>query len=131
MYNLQKEKILEELNIRFKIPKVCSGMTSNCLSIGKLLYSKIVDRVVIASTTRSAEITKLLENIYRSVNIGMINEFKIICDKMKINIFEIINNAATKPFGFTKFLPGPGIGGHCIPIDPYYLSWASKKLIYT
>ena len=88
-----------------KIPKVCSGMTSNCLSIGKLLYSKIVDRVVIASTTRSAEITKLLENIYRSVNIGMINEFKIICDKMKINIFEIINNAATKPFGFTKFLP--------------------------
>lgn len=114
-----------------KIPKVCSGMTSNCLSIGKSLYSKIVDKVVIASTTRSAEITKLLENIYRSVNIGMINEFKIICDKMKINIFEIINNAATKPFGFTKFLPGPGIGGHCIPIDPYYLSWASKKSGYT
>ncbi len=113
-----------------KIPKICSGMTNNCLSIGKELYGKIVDNVVIASSTRSAEITKLLENIYRSINIGMINEFKIICDKMKINIFEIINNAATKPFGFTKFVPGPGIGGHCIPIDPYYLDWASKKIGY-
>ena len=112
------------------IPKICSGMTNNCLAIGRELYSKIINKVVIASSTRSAEITKLLENIYRSVNIGMINEFKIISDKMKINIFEIIENAATKPFGFTKFLPGPGIGGHCIPIDPYYLYWASKKIGY-
>ena len=109
------------------IPKVVSGHTKNCLEIGKLLYSTIVDQVVPVSSTQVAELTKLVENIQRSVNIGLMNELKILADKMSLDIFEVIKAASTKPFGFTPFYPGPGMGGHCIPIDPYYLTWKAQE----
>lgn len=109
------------------IPKVVGGLTSNCLEIGKALYEKIIANVIPVSSTKAAELTKLLENIYRSVNIGLVNEMKIIADKMDINIWEVIDAAATKPFGYTPFYPGPGLGGHCIPIDPFYLTWKAKQ----
>lgn len=99
------------------IPKVCGGETENCLQAGIALYSSVIDQVVPVSNTKTAEMTKLLENIYRAVNIGLVNEMKVVADKMGINIHEVIDAAATKPFGFTKFTPGPGLGGHCIPID--------------
>ena len=110
------------------IPKIVSGHTTTCLNLTKLLYSKIVDRVVPVSSTRVAEMTKILENIHRAVNIGLVNELKMVTEKMNINIFEVISAASTKPFGFTPFYPGPGLGGHCIPIDPFYLTWKAKKL---
>lgn len=110
-----------------QIPKVCGGSTENCLTAGVALYSEVVDRVVPVSNTKTAEMTKLLENIYRAVNIGLVNEMKIVADKMGINIHEVIEAAATKPFGFTKFTPGPGLGGHCIPIDPFYLTWKARE----
>ena len=94
----------------------------------KELYIQIVDEIVPVSSTKVAEMTKILENIHRSVNIGLVNELKIIADKMGIDIFEVINAAATKPFGFTPYYPGPGLGGHCIPIDPFYLSWKAKQI---
>mgnify|MGYP001281566204 CR=1 FL=1 len=109
------------------IPKVVSGYTPACLEVGLALYECVVNEVVAVSTTKVAELTKLLENIHRSVNIGLVNEMKIIADKMDIDIFEVINAAATKPFGFSKYLPGPGLGGHCIPVDPYYLSWKARE----
>lgn len=109
------------------IPKVCGGITTACLEVGQALYSGVVDTVVPVSSTKTAEMTKLLENIYRAVNIGLVNEMKIVADKMGINIHEVIDAAATKPFGFTKFTPGPGLGGHCIPIDPYYLTWKARE----
>ena len=109
------------------IPKVCGGYTDNCLKVGKAIYSKIINKVVTVSSTRAAEMTKLLENIHRSVNIGLVNEMKIIADAMDIDINEVISAAATKPFGFVPYRPGPGLGGHCIPIDPFYLSWKAKK----
>ena len=109
------------------IPKVCSGQTANCLAVGQALYGQVIDNVVPVSSTKAAEMTKLLENIYRAVNIGLVNEMKIVADKMGINIHEVIDAAATKPFGFTKFTPGPGLGGHCIPIDPFYLTWKAKE----
>ena len=109
------------------IPKVVGGITGECLELGKLLYEQIVDRVVTVSSTKAAEMTKLLENIYRSVNIALVNELKMLCDRMGINFWEVIDSAATKPFGFTPFYPGPGLGGHCIPIDPFYLSWKAKE----
>lgn len=105
------------------IPKVLGGTTPVCLKVGQALYEKVVEQVVPVSSTRAAELTKLLENIYRSVNIGLVNELKIVADSMDLDIFEVIRAAATKPFGFTAFYPGPGIGGHCIPIDPFYLTW--------
>lgn len=110
-----------------QIPKVCGGSTENCLTAGVALYSEVVNRVVPVSNTKTAEMTKLLENIYRAVNIGLVNEMKIVADKMGINIHEVIDAAATKPFGFTKFTPGPGLGGHCIPIDPFYLTWKARE----
>lgn len=110
-----------------QIPKVCGGCTENCLTAGAALYSEVVDRVVPVSNTKTAEMTKLLENIYRAVNIGLVNEMKVVADKMGINIHEVIEAAATKPFGFTKFTPGPGLGGHCIPIDPFYLTWKARE----
>ncbi|WP_372778791.1 nucleotide sugar dehydrogenase [Litorivivens sp.] len=110
-----------------KIPKVCGGSTAHCLTAGVALYSEVVNRVVPVSNTKTAEMTKLLENIYRAVNIGLVNEMKIVADKMGINIHEVIDAAATKPFGFTKFTPGPGLGGHCIPIDPFYLTWKARE----
>jgi UDP-N-acetyl-D-glucosamine dehydrogenase len=109
------------------IPKVCGGVTPACLEAGVALYSPAIDHVVPVSSTRAAELTKLLENIHRAVNIGLVNEMKIIADRMNIDIHEVIRAAATKPFGFTPYYPGPGLGGHCIPIDPFYLTWKARE----
>ena len=109
------------------IPKVCGGFTPACLEVGVSFYSKIVDQVVPVSSTRVAELTKILENIHRAVNIGLVNEMKIVADKMGIDIHEVIRAAATKPFGFVAYQPGPGLGGHCIPIDPFYLTWKARE----
>jgi UDP-N-acetyl-D-glucosamine dehydrogenase len=109
------------------IPKVCGGSTTNCLEAGVALYQAASDQVVPVSSTRAAELTKLLENIHRAVNIGLVNEMKIIADRMQIDIHEVIRAAATKPFGFTPYYPGPGLGGHCIPIDPFYLTWKARQ----
>lgn len=109
------------------IPKVIGGTTPACLELGQALYSHAIERLVPVSSTRAAEMTKLLENIHRSVNIGLVNEMKIVADKMGIDIHEVIEAAATKPFGFVPYRPGPGLGGHCIPIDPFYLSWKARE----
>jgi len=109
------------------IPKICGGSTSACLEAGVALYSRAVDKVVPVSSTRVAELTKLLENIHRAVNIGLVNEMKMVADRMGIDIFEVIRAAATKPFGFVPYYPGPGLGGHCIPIDPFYLTWKARE----
>ena len=109
------------------IPKVVGGHTEACLEVGCALYSPAIDHIVRVSSTKVAEMTKLLENIHRSVNIGLVNEMKIVADQMGIDIFEVIDAAATKPFGFTAFYPGPGLGGHCIPIDPFYLTWKARE----
>jgi UDP-N-acetyl-D-glucosamine dehydrogenase len=109
------------------IPKVCGGVTAACLEAGVALYSPAIDQVVPVSSTRAAELTKLLENIHRAVNIGLVNEMKVIADRMDIDIHEVIRAAATKPFGFTPYYPGPGLGGHCIPIDPFYLTWKARQ----
>jgi len=110
------------------IPKVVSGYTKNCLELTTTLYDQIVDKTVPVSSLKIAEMTKILENIHRAVNIGLVNEMKMVADKMDIDIYEVINAAATKPFGFTPYYPGPGLGGHCIPIDPFYLTWKAKEL---
>ena len=109
------------------IPKVCGGHTSACLEVGLALYGQVIDQVVPVSSTKAAELTKLLENIHRAVNIGLANEMKIVADKMGIDIYEVIRAAATKPFGFVPYYPGPGLGGHCIPIDPFYLTWKARE----
>ncbi|MCP4588770.1 nucleotide sugar dehydrogenase [Pseudoalteromonas sp.] len=109
------------------IPKVVGGSTTTCLQVGVELYKQVINQVVPVSSTQTAEMTKLLENIHRAVNIGLVNEMKIISDKMGIDIFEVIDAAATKPFGFTPYYPGPGLGGHCIPIDPFYLTWKARE----
>lgn len=108
-------------------PKVLGGTTESCLALGTSLYQMIIDQIVKVSSTKAAELTKLLENIHRAVNVGLVNEMKLIADKMDIDIFEVINAAATKPFGFVPYFPGPGLGGHCIPIDPFYLTWKAKE----
>ena len=109
------------------IPKICGGDTESCREVGEALYSAAIDRVVMVSSTKVAELTKLLENIHRAVNIGLVNEMKIVADRMGIDIHEVISAAATKPFGFTPYYPGPGLGGHCIPIDPFYLTWKARE----
>lgn len=109
------------------IPKVCGGVTPACQEIGLALYGAVIDKVVPVSSTRAAEMTKLLENIHRAINIGLVNEMKIVADKMDIDIHEVIRAAATKPFGFVPYYPGPGLGGHCIPIDPFYLTWKARE----
>jgi UDP-N-acetyl-D-glucosamine dehydrogenase len=109
------------------IPKVCGGMTEACQEIGLALYGQVIDQVVPVSSTRAAEMTKLLENIHRAVNIGLVNEMKVVADKMGVDIHEVIRAAATKPFGFVPYYPGPGLGGHCIPIDPFYLTWKARE----
>ena len=109
------------------IPKVVGGITPNCTQAGALFYSQALERVVPVSSTRVAEMVKLLENTFRMINIGLVNEMAIMCDRMDINVWEVIDAAATKPFGFMPFYPGPGLGGHCIPIDPFYLSWKTKQ----
>ena len=139
--NLKKFKLGEDLFLSYsperenpgstlpfsKVTKITSGYTKKCSILSELLYKKIVNSVVVAGSLEEAEMTKLLENIYRSVNIGLVNELKMICLAMKIDINKIIKLASTKPFGFSAFYPGPGVGGHCIPIDPYYLYWRAKK----
>ena len=117
-------------NKKFKIEsitKICGGYSSNCLGLTVSLYNKIIKKVFKVSNIETAEFVKLYENIYRSVNIGLVNELKIVSKKLKLDIYEIIKAAKTKPFGFQPFYPGPGVGGHCIPVDPYYLSWVAKK----
>jgi len=109
------------------IPKVIGGQTSACLQIGIALYAQAIDKVVPVTSTKAAEMCKLLENIHRAVNIGLVNEMKIVCDRMGIDIHEVIRAAATKPFGFVPYYPGPGLGGHCIPIDPFYLTWKARE----
>lgn len=109
------------------IPKVVGGYTKQCLDLACSLYGNIINKVVPVSSTRAAEATKLLENIYRSVNIALVNELKILFDRMGIDIWEVIEAAKTKPFGFQAFYPGPGLGGHCIPIDPFYLTWKARE----
>lgn len=109
------------------IPKLVGGLTPACLAAGISLYSKVIDQVVPVSSTRVAEMAKLLENIHRAVNIGLVNEMKLVAERMGIDIFEVIDAAATKPFGFTAYYPGPGLGGHCIPIDPFYLTWKARE----
>lgn len=111
-------------------PKVIGGVTPACLEVATALYSKAVETIVSVSSTRTAEMVKLLENTFRSVNIGLVNEMAIMCDKLGVNVWEVIQAASTKPFGFMTFYPGPGLGGHCIPIDPLYLSWKLKALNY-
>ena len=109
------------------IPKVVGGITPACREHGEALYAQVVDQVVPVSSTQAAEMSKLLENIYRAVNIALINELKILCLRMGVDIFEVIEASRTKPFGFQAFYPGPGLGGHCIPIDPFYLTWKARE----
>lgn len=109
------------------IPKVIGGCTPSCLEAGVALYKRVIDRIVPVSSTKAAELTKLLENIHRAINIGLVNEMKIVADRMGIDIHEVIRAAATKPFGFVPYYPGPGLGGHCIPIDPFYLTWKARE----
>lgn len=111
-------------------PKIIGGATPACTEVAQALYSKAINRVVPVSSTRAAEMVKLLENTFRSVNIGLVNEMAVMCDKLDVNVWEVIEAASTKPFGFMTFYPGPGLGGHCIPIDPLYLSWKLKALNY-
>jgi UDP-N-acetyl-D-glucosamine dehydrogenase len=117
-------------NEKFKtrnIPKVIGGVTPQCVQIGALFYSQVMDTVVPVGTTRVAEMVKLLENTFRMINIGLANEMAMMCSRMGIDVWEVIDAAATKPFGFMPFYPGPGLGGHCIPVDPHYLSWKTKQ----
>lgn len=109
------------------IPKVLGGISSACTELGRELYESVVDKVVVVSSPEAAEFSKILENTFRSVNIALVNELKILSHKMGVDIWEVIEAASTKPFGFMKFYPGPGLGGHCIPIDPFYLSWKAKE----
>lgn len=110
-----------------EIPKVVGGVTPTCLKVAKALYDQVIIKTVPVSSPRAAEATKLLENIYRSVNIALVNELKMVFDKMNIDVWEVIAAASTKPFGFKAFYPGPGLGGHCIPIDPFYLTWKARE----
>ncbi|MBC8375634.1 MAG: nucleotide sugar dehydrogenase [FCB group bacterium] len=111
-------------------PKVIGGVTENCLKLGMAVYGHVMDKLIPVSSPEAAELTKLLENTFRSINIGLANEMAIMCAKLGVNVWEVIDAAATKPFGFMKFTPGPGLGGHCIPIDPHYLSWKMRTLDY-
>jgi UDP-N-acetyl-D-glucosamine dehydrogenase len=109
------------------IPKVVGGCTPPCTEMGHLFYAQALEKVVPVSSTQVAEMVKLLENTFRMINIGLVNELALMCDRMRIDVWEVIDAAATKPFGFMPFYPGPGLGGHCIPIDPFYLSWKTKQ----
>lgn len=111
-------------------PKVLGGLTEACLEAGFALYSRVMERVVTVSSPEAAELAKLLENTFRAVNIALVNEMAQVCDRLSVDVFEVIEAAATKPFGYMKFTPGPGIGGHCIPLDPHYLAWKMKTLNY-
>src|SRR5438067_4912231 len=109
------------------IPKVVGGHTPECTELGRLFYAQALEKVVPVSSTRVAEMVKLLENTFRMINIGLVNEIAMMCDRIGINVWEVIEAAATKPFGYMPFYPGPGLGGHCVPIDPFYLSWKARE----
>jgi UDP-N-acetyl-D-glucosamine dehydrogenase len=111
-------------------PKVVGGITPGCVTLASALYATCIETIVPVTSPESAELVKLLENTFRAVNIGLVNEIAIVCDKLGVNVWEVIDAAATKPFGFMKFTPGPGIGGHCIPLDPHYLAWKMRTLNY-
>jgi UDP-N-acetyl-D-glucosamine dehydrogenase len=111
-------------------PKVVGGITPGCVTLASALYQTCIETIVPVTSPESAELVKLLENTFRAVNIGLVNEIAIVCDKLGVNVWEVIDAAATKPFGFMKFTPGPGIGGHCIPLDPHYLAWKMRTLNY-
>src|SRR2546430_734100 len=111
-------------------PKVVGGITETCRRVALAVYGPAIQRLVPVSSTEAAELVKILENTFRSVNIGLVNEMAIVCDKLGVNVWEVIDAAATKPFGFMKFTPGPGVGGHCIPLDPHYLAWKMRTLNY-
>ena len=111
-------------------PKVLGGVTPRCSELGKLIYELFIDEIVAVSSPEAAELTKLLENTFRMINIGLVNEMAVICDKLGVSVWEVIEAASTKPFGFMKFVPGPGLGGHCIPLDPHYLAWKMRTLHY-
>lgn len=113
------------------IPKIVGGLTPSCLKAGVALYSAVVNTVVPTSSTRTAEMVKLFENIYRAVNIALVNELKLVSHRLNIDVWEVIQAAATKPFGFQAFWPGPGLGGHCIPIDPFYLTWKARQVDFS
>lgn len=115
----------------YNTPKVIGGITPACCEVSTAWYQQAIQTVVPVSSTEVAEMTKLLENTFRMINIGLVNELAIMCDRLKIDVWEVIEAAATKPFGFMKFTPGPGLGGHCIPIDPLYLSWKLRSVKYT
>ena len=117
-------------NVTFQthnVPKVVGGLTPDCLRLAAALYGSAIETIVPVSSTRVAEMVKLLENTFRAVNIGLVNELALMCDRMNIDVWEVVDAAKTKPFGFMAFYPGPGLGGHCIPIDPFYLSWKAKQ----
>jgi UDP-N-acetyl-D-glucosamine dehydrogenase len=111
-------------------PKVIGGVTAACTRVGRTLYERFIDTVVPVSSCEVAELTKLLENTFRAVNIGLVNETAIVADRLGVDVWEVIDAASTKPFGFMRFTPGPGLGGHCIPVDPHYLSWKMRTLNY-
>jgi UDP-N-acetyl-D-glucosamine dehydrogenase len=127
-YSPERENPGDEVYTTANIPKVVGGVTRECLKVAKTLYDQIVIQTVPVSSTRVAEATKLLENIFRSVNIALVNEMKMIFDRMGIDVWEVIKASSTKPFGFMPFSPGPGYGGHCIPVDPFYLTWKAKEV---
>jgi UDP-N-acetyl-D-glucosamine dehydrogenase len=112
-------------------PKVIAGITSSCIKLTRALYETVVDTIIPVSSTRTAELVKLFENTFRAVNIGLVNELAMMANLLKVDVWEVISAAGTKPYGFTTFYPGPGIGGHCIPIDPHYLAWKLSTLNYT
>ncbi|HEY9515941.1 MAG TPA: nucleotide sugar dehydrogenase [Gemmatimonadaceae bacterium] len=111
-------------------PKVLGGLTPRCSELGKLVYERFIDTIIPVNSPEAAELTKLLENTFRMINIGLVNEMAVVCDKLGVSVWEVIEAAATKPFGFMKFMPGPGLGGHCIPLDPHYLAWKMRTLHY-
>ena len=120
-------------NTKFSVrntPKVVGGITADCTEVATALYRSAVDKVIAVSSPTAAEMVKLLENTFRAVNIGLVNEMALMCDKLDVDVWEVIQAAATKPFGYMPFYPGPGLGGHCIPVDPHYLSWKLKTLNY-
>jgi UDP-N-acetyl-D-glucosamine dehydrogenase len=127
-YSPERENPGDKVYTTEKIPKVVGGVTPRCKRVAKVLYDQIVVKTIPVSSPRVAEATKLMENIFRSVNIAMVNEMKMIFDRMGIDIWEVVEAASTKPFGFMTFLPGPGYGGHCIPVDPFYLAWKAKEV---
>lgn len=127
VYSPEREDPGNKIFSTQNIPKLVGGISPQCSKLGELLYLQIIEKVILLSSTKAAELTKLIENIHRSVNIGLMNELKPLADCLGIDLYEVIRAAATKPFGFTPYYPGPGIGGHCIPIDPFYLTWKAKE----